>query len=120
VTTTFDGASLRGRKAFVTGASRGIGAAIAVRLARDGAAVAVGYERSAAAAHVVVDDIVAGGSRGVAVQMDARDAESVRRAVDVAAGALSGLDILVNNAGIMRDGPVEEMTLDDVDAVLDV
>jgi NAD(P)-dependent dehydrogenase (short-subunit alcohol dehydrogenase family) len=109
-----------GKRAFVTGGSRGIGAAIATRLASDGAAVAVGYERSADAAEAVVGDITAAGGRAVAVQMAADDAASIRRAVDEAAAALGGLDILVNNAGIYRGGPIEEMTLDDVDATLNV
>jgi NAD(P)-dependent dehydrogenase (short-subunit alcohol dehydrogenase family) len=112
--------TLDGKRAFVTGGSRGIGAAIARRLASDGAAVAVGYERSADAANAIVDDITTTGGRAVAVQMAADDPASVSRAVDEAAGALGGLDILVNNAGIYRGGPIEEMTLDDVDATLNV
>jgi NAD(P)-dependent dehydrogenase (short-subunit alcohol dehydrogenase family) len=109
-----------GKRAFVTGGSRGIGAAIARRLASDGAAVAVGYERSVNAAEAVVGDITAAGGRAVAVQMAADDPASIRRAVDEAAAALGGLDILVNNAGIYRGGAIEEMTLDDVDATLNV
>jgi 3-oxoacyl-[acyl-carrier protein] reductase len=111
---------LDGKKAFVTGASRGIGAAIARRLSDDGAAVAVGYEHSADAARAVVDAITDAGGRAVAVQMSADDPAAVRRAVDEAAEALGGLDILVNNAGIYRGGPVEQMTLEDVDATLNV
>jgi NAD(P)-dependent dehydrogenase (short-subunit alcohol dehydrogenase family) len=113
-------AILDGKRAFVTGGSRGIGAAIARRLASDGAAVAVGYERSADAANAIADEITTAGGRAVAVQMAADDPASISRAVDEAAGALGGLDILVNNAGIYRGGPIEEMTLDDVDATLNV
>lgn len=113
-------ATLEGKRAFVTGASRGIGAAIARRLAAEGADVAIGYERSAQAAQTIVADIAGTGRKAVAIQMDAADPASVRRAVDQAAAQLGGLDILVNNAGIYRGGPIEEMTLEDVDAVLAV
>jgi len=108
------------KRAFVTGASRGIGAAIARRLAADGAAVAVGYEKSADAAQALVDRIVAAGGTAVAVQMDAAQPESVQRAVDTAVAQLGGLDILVNNAGIWRGGPIESLTLEDIDDTLAV
>lgn len=108
------------KRAFVTGASRGIGAAIARRLAADGAAVAVGYEKSADAAQALVDRIVAAGGSAVAVQMDAAQPESIQRAVDTAAAQLGGLDILVNNAGIWRGGPIESLTLEDIDETLAV
>lgn len=113
-------ATLEGKRAFVTGASRGIGAAVARRLATEGADVAVGYERSADAARAVVDEITRMGRRAVAIQMDAADAASVRQAVDRAARELGGLDILVNNAGIFRASPIEQMTLEDIDATLAV
>lgn len=109
---------LKGKRAFVTGASRGIGAAIARRLAEDGADVAVGYERSVDAARILVDEIQALGRNATAIRMEASSPESVRQAVDHAARVLGGLDILVNNAGIIRGGPVEEMSLQDIDDTL--
>jgi 3-oxoacyl-[acyl-carrier protein] reductase len=112
--------SLDGKRAFVTGASRGIGAAIARRLASDGAAVAVTYEHSVGAANALVDEITTAGGRAVAVHMAADDPASIRQAVDDAAEALGGLDILVNNAGVYRAGPIEKMTLEDVDTTLNV
>ncbi len=112
--------NLKGKRAFVTGASRGIGAAIARRLAAEGADVALAYERSAQAAESIVKDIRQQGRLAVAIQMDAADASSIKRAVDQAARDLGGLDILVNNAGIYRGGPVEQMTLEDIDTILAV
>ncbi|TRW81758.1 3-oxoacyl-ACP reductase FabG [Mycolicibacterium sp. 018/SC-01/001] len=112
--------SLDGKKALVTGASRGIGAAIARRLASEGAAVVLTYERSADAAEAVVDDITREGGRAVAVRMSAGDTASVRQAVDDAASTLGGLDILVNNAGVLRGGPIEQVSDDDIDVTLDV
>lgn len=111
---------LQGKRAFVTGASRGIGAAIARRLAQDGADVAVGYERSIDAAQAIVDEIQALGRNATAVRMEATSPESIRQAVDRAASVLGGLDILVNNAGIIRGGPVEQMSLQDIDDTLSI
>jgi len=108
------------KRAFVTGASRGIGAAIARRLAADGASVAVGYEKSEAAAQAVVNQIIAAGGTAFAVQLEAGLPDSILRAVDTAAENLGGLDILVNNAGIWRAGPIESMSLQDVDDILAV
>ncbi|MGE7991057.1 3-oxoacyl-ACP reductase family protein [Pseudomonas sp. NPDC089554] len=111
---------LQGKRAFVTGASRGIGAAIARRLAQDGADVALGYERSIDAAQAIVDEIQALGRNATAIRMEATSPESIRQAVDRAASELGGLDILVNNAGIIRGGPVEQMSLQDIDDTLSV
>ena len=111
---------LAGKRALVTGASRGIGAAIALALAEKGADVAITYERSADRAAEVVRAIEAKGRRGVAIQADSADAAAVTRSVATAAEQLGGLDILVNNAGIARGGPVAEMSLADIDAILDV
>lgn len=112
--------SLIGKRAFVTGGSRGIGSAIARRLAAEGADVAIAYEQSNAAAQVIVEELRNAGRRAVAIKMDAASPDSVREAVDRAAAELGGLDILVNNAGIMRTGPVEAMSIQDIDDTLAV
>ena len=111
---------LQGKRALVTGGSRGIGAAIAKRLAADGADVAITYEKSAERARAVVADIEALGRRAVAIQADSADPVAVRGAVDHAAQTLGGLDILVNNAGIFRAAALDDLTLDDIDATLNV
>lgn len=111
---------LTGKRALVTGASRGIGAAIALALADKGADVAITYERSADRAAEVVRAIEAKGRRGVAIQADSADPAAVKRSVDEAANSLGGLDILVNNAGIARGGLVAEQSLADIDALLAV
>lgn len=112
--------ALRGKRALVTGGSRGIGAAIAKRLASDGADVALTYERSDDRAQAVVAEIEKLGRQGLAIKADSADAAAVKAAVDQAAEAFGGLDILVNNAGIFRGGPIETMTIEDVDATLAV
>ncbi|TWB15403.1 SDR family NAD(P)-dependent oxidoreductase [Nitrospirillum bahiense] len=112
--------SLQGKRAFITGASRGIGAAIARRFAAEGAAVAIGYERSADAANAIAREIEAAGGRAFAVQMNAAEPASIKQAVDHAASELGGLDILVNNAGIISYGTVEEVTLEQIDVMLAV
>ncbi|GAA2078324.1 3-oxoacyl-ACP reductase family protein [Actinomadura alba] len=111
---------LEGRVALVTGGSRGIGAAIALRLARDGADVALTYVRAKARAEDVVAEIRAGGRRGLAIEADAADPEAVIGAVERTAAELGRLDILVNNAGIYEHGPFEAMTVDQVDRTLAV
>jgi NAD(P)-dependent dehydrogenase (short-subunit alcohol dehydrogenase family) len=111
---------LAGKRALVTGGSRGIGAAIARRLAAEGAGVALTYERSADKAGAVVKEIEALGRKGFAIAADSADPAAVTRAVDEAARALGGLDILVNNAGIFRGGPVADWSLADIDATLAV
>ncbi|MFH0302612.1 SDR family NAD(P)-dependent oxidoreductase [Bradyrhizobium sp. 31Argb] len=112
--------ALQGKRALVTGASRGIGAAIARRLAADGANVAITYERSADKAQAVVAEIERLGRRGLAIKADSADAAAVKAAVDQAAKAFGGLDILVNNAGILRTGPIDQLSLEDIDATLAV
>lgn len=111
---------LTGGRALVTGGSRGIGAAIALALARKGADVAVTYERSADRAAEVVRAIEAEGRRGFAIQADSADPAAVKRSVNEAVAALGGLDILVNNAGIALYGTIEDFRLEDIDALLAV
>jgi 3-oxoacyl-[acyl-carrier protein] reductase len=111
---------LLGKRALVTGASRGIGAGIALALAEKGADVAITYERSAERAAEVVRAIEAKGRRGFAIQADSADPVAAKRSVVEAVEALGGLDILVNNAGIARAGAIEEMDLADIDALLNV
>jgi 3-oxoacyl-[acyl-carrier protein] reductase len=112
--------ALKGKVAFVQGASRGIGAAIATRLARDGAAVAITYVSSPDKAQQVVDAIEKNGGRALAIKADSSDADAVRQAIDQAAAAFGGIDILVNNAGVLAMGPVEDFKLEDFDRTLAV
>ena len=111
---------LSGKVALVTGGSRGIGAATARRLARDGATVALSYHSSPDAAEAVVGEITAAGGAARAYQADAADAEAVAGLVRRVVEEHGGLDILVNNAGVYRTGPVHELTDADYDANLDV
>ncbi|UFW78456.1 SDR family NAD(P)-dependent oxidoreductase [Rhizobium sp. SU303] len=111
---------LAGKRALVTGGSRGIGAAIALALADKGADVAITYERSADRAAEVVRAIEGKGRKALAIQADSADPAAVKRSVDEAAQALGGLDILVNNAAIALYGAIAEVSVEQIDALLDV
>lgn len=111
--------SLNGKTALVTGASRGIGRAIALRLAEDGANVAVIYAGSADKAEAVVNEITALGVNAKAYQCNVADSAAVNETVKAVTNDLGKIDILVNNAGITRDGLMLRMKDEDFDAVLD-
>lgn len=111
---------LAGKRALVTGGSRGIGAAIAMALAEKGADVAITYERSAERAAALVGGIESKGRKAVAIQADSADPAAIQRSVDEAAEALGGLDILVMNAGIARYNDIADFTVEDIDALLAV
>jgi 3-oxoacyl-[acyl-carrier protein] reductase len=110
--------NLEGKVALVTGASRGIGAAIAKRLAHEGADVAITYAKTADAAAAVVKDIEKSGRKAIAIQADEFDAAAVKAAVDKTVAALGRLDILVNNAGIAIPKKFEEASLEEIDHVI--
>jgi 3-oxoacyl-[acyl-carrier protein] reductase len=112
--------TLTGKRALVTGASRGIGAAIANALAAEGADIAITYEKSTARAAEVVSAIKAKGRRGGAIQVDSANASAVQASVDKAVTELGGLDILGNNAGILRFGELKDSSLADIDALLNI
>ena len=111
--------SLNGKTALVRGASRGIGRAIALRLAEDGANVAVIYAGSADKAEAVVNEITALGVNAKAYQCNVADSAAVNETVKAVTNDLGKIDILVNNAGITRDGLMLRMKDEDFDAVLD-
>jgi 3-oxoacyl-[acyl-carrier protein] reductase len=112
--------TLQDKVAIVSGASRGIGAAIAKRLAADGATVAITYNASPEKARAVVADIEAAGGRAIAIQADAGTPQAVRDAVAQVAAKFGKIDILVNNAGISVLGAPEEIKFEDFERILAV
>jgi 3-oxoacyl-[acyl-carrier protein] reductase len=113
-------ANLTGKTALVTGASRGIGAGIARRLAADGAKVAITYTKGAEAAASLVEEIARTGGKAMAIQADATDARAVAAAVEKVVLTYGQLDILVNNAGTAIPKPFEEATLEELDRVINL
>jgi 3-oxoacyl-[acyl-carrier protein] reductase len=112
--------NLINKTALITGASRGIGAAIAKRLAADGARVAITYTKGAEAAAAIVKTIEAAGGKAIAIQADATDAKAVKAAVEKTVAAFGRLDILINNAGTAIPKPFQEATLEELDKVIDI
>ncbi|MDB9513594.1 3-oxoacyl-ACP reductase FabG [Kamptonema animale CS-326] len=112
--------NLTGKVALVTGGSRGLGAAIAQRLAQDGAAVAITYTSSPQKADEVVLAIESAGGKALAIRAESADVEAVKNAVTETVKAFGRLDILVNNAGIAVMAPIDEFSMDDFDRLIAV
>src|SRR5437667_2515229 len=115
-----NGHKLAGKVALITGGSRGIGAAIVMRLAADGASVAFTYTKGAAAAASVVKEIQRSGGKAITIQADAADSDAVKAAVEKAVATFGRLDVLVNNAGTAIPKPFQETTLEEMGRVIDI
>lgn len=111
---------LDGKVALITGGSRGIGAAIAKRLAADGAQVAITYTKGADAAASVVKEIEAAGQKAMAIQADATNADAVKSAIEKTVASFGQLDILVNNAGTANPKRFEDTTLEELDQLINL
>src|SRR5258708_25561820 len=112
--------TLEGKIVLVTGGSRGIGAAIAKRLAADGANVAITYTKGADAAASVVQEIERAGRKAIAIQADAADADAVNAAVEKTVATFGRLDVLVNNAGSALPQRFDEAKLEELDRLVDI
>jgi 3-oxoacyl-[acyl-carrier protein] reductase len=111
---------LEGKIALITGGSRGIGAAIAKRLANDGASIAITFAKDASSASAVVEAIERDGGKALAIQADAADVEAVKAAVEKTVAAFGRLDVLVNNAGTAIPKRFEDTTLEELDRLIDI
>ncbi len=112
--------TLTGKVAFINGGSRGIGAAIARRLARDGATIALSYQNAAAAAEALVTEIRDAGGAAIAIKTDSSDSRALTLAIDAVAERFGRLDILVNNAGVFLTGTLDQFSIADFDKTVAV
>ncbi|MBU2889912.1 SDR family oxidoreductase [Celeribacter halophilus] len=112
--------SIQNKTAIVTGGSRGIGAAIATRLGKEGFNVIVNYAGSEVAAEKVVAEIEASGGKAVVAQADVADSAAVKRMFDLAESAFGGVDVLINNAGIMKLGPLAQADDAQIESQIDI
>jgi 3-oxoacyl-[acyl-carrier protein] reductase len=108
-------ANLQGKVALITGSSKGIGAAIAQRLAAEGASVVINYSRTAAPAEAVVQRIQSAGGKAVAVQADISNPTEIGKLISATKQAFGRLDILINNAGVYKFLPLEAITVEHID-----